>query len=213
VGHSRRRGRGDKGEASPLEPIRGEPRRPASASLNLAGMPKLAMIALMAAAQASCVGGEAGRPPASTQPSTSGQPTRTCASLTEGDIENVASIRPSKQEALANVPESDVRCSTVFIDESGHLILQLTEAGGGRASLKALRSEMASTFGQDAIRELPTLGGSAFVARRVLGFVREGQLVTLQTGYSADGRLELTPDQLARLAEIVESADAPSSTG
>jgi hypothetical protein len=165
-------------------------------------------IALVALALAGCDGGgdAAGTATDAAGP-TVGQPNgaaaNRCASLTVNDIARVASVQPADQQALASAPGQSVRCSTVFIDSSGQLILQLSEAGGGRAALAALRRTTASDLGPNTVRPLPALGEGAFVARRVLAYARGRALVELQTGYSADGRLQLTPDQLARLAEIV----------
>jgi hypothetical protein len=140
---------------------------------------------------------------ASTHVPNGGGPTKSCGSLTARDIVHVGSTRPSKEETLANSPGSRLHCSDVFADSSGGLILQLTEARGGRAALIGLRRASASEQGAASIRHLTRLGPEAFVARRMLGFVRGDQLVTLQTGYSADGKLHLTSAQLVRLAAIV----------
>jgi hypothetical protein len=81
--------------------------------------------------------------------------------------------------------------------------VEVSEVGGGRAALEALRRTTASDLGRNTVRRLPAFGEGAFVARRVLAYARGRALVELQTGYSADGRLQLTLGQLARLAEIV----------
>jgi hypothetical protein len=153
---------------------------------------------------ASCGGGTG-----STQPTggaVSSQPASRCTSLTSRDIVRVASIRPSEEQALASSPGVRLRCSILFIDSSGQLILQLTEAGGGRATLADLRRAAASDVGAAAVRPLPALGDGAFVARRVLAFARGRSVVELQTGYSADGRLQLPPSALTRLATIASPA-------
>jgi hypothetical protein len=165
-------------------------------------------ITLVSLALAGCDGGgdEAGTGTdvtGATVVHTNGQSASRCASLTANDIARVASVQPADQQALASAPGQSVSCSTVFVDSSGQLILQLSEAGGGRAALAALRRTTASDLGPNTVRPLPALGEGAFVARRVLAYARGRALVELQTGYSADGRLQLTPDQLARLAEIV----------
>jgi hypothetical protein len=157
---------------------------------------------------ASC-GGEDTGATGSIQPTSgavSGQPSSRCTSLTSRDIARVASIRPSEEQALASSPGVRLRCSILFIDSSGQLILQLTEAGGGRAALADLRRAAASDVGAAAVRPLPALGNGAFVARRVLAFARGRSVVQLQTGYSADGRLQLTPSELTRLATIASAA-------
>jgi hypothetical protein len=161
----------------------------------------------MALPAAGCGGGaQPGSETDATQPapgSAGGQPTKTCTSLAAGDLVHVASIRPSKQEPLANAPGNDLRCSVLFVDASGQLILELTQASGGRAALASLRRGTAADLGQATMRPLPALGPGAFVARRVLAFTRGGRLIELQTGYSSEGRLQLTAAQLTRLAAIV----------
>lgn len=170
-----------------------------------------ALIASAALLAVGCGGGgnggdtEASGGTGSTQPAASSQPTKTCASLSASDLARVASIRPSKQEPLAQPPGSNLRCSTLFVDASGQLILELTQAGGGQAALAGLRRGTASDLGAATVRPLPLLGPGAFVARRVLAFARDGQLVELQTGYSSEGRLQLTTAELMRLATIVAS--------
>jgi hypothetical protein len=148
-------------------------------------------------------GGAGASQPRSSSASSQSMPS--CVSPTASDIERVASIRPSRQEALAASPGVHLRCSTIFIDRSGQLILQVTQADGGQAALLALRRSTAGELGSATVRPLPALGAGAFVARRVLAFARNGQLVTLQTGYSAAGRLQLTAAQLARLATTAAS--------
>ena len=168
------------------------------------------LVALAALLAAGCGGGAKplSRGAGASQPrssSASGQSMASCVSPTASDIERVASIRPSRQEALAASPGVHLQCSTIFIDRSGQLILQVTQADGGQAALLALRRSTASQLGSATVRPLPALGAGAFLARRVLAFARNGQLVTLQTGYSAAGRLQLTAGQLAQLATIAAS--------
>jgi hypothetical protein len=91
----------------------------------------------------------------------------------------------------------------LFVDSSGQLILQLTEADGGQAALTDLRRTTAAEVGPGAIHPVAKFGPGAFVGSRVLGFIHGSRLVTLQTGYTTSGELELTPDQLVQLATIV----------
>jgi hypothetical protein len=168
------------------------------------------LVALAALLAAGCGGGAKPRSggAGASQPRSSpasGQSMASCVSPAASDIERVASIRPSRQEALAESPGVHLRCSTIFIDGSGQLILQVTQADGGPAALTALRRSITGELGSATVRPLPALGAGAFVARRVLAFARSGRLVTLQTGYSAAGRLQLTAAQLARLATIAAS--------
>jgi hypothetical protein len=141
----------------------------------------------------------------STPAPTSGQSTRNCTALNADDLVRVASLKPSKQGTLAAAPGQSLRCSRLFVDSSGQLILQLTEAGGGRPALTSLRRATAADAGARAIQPVPKLGPGAFVGGRVLGFILGNRLVTLQTGYTASGMLELSPDQLVRLAAIVRA--------
>jgi len=134
---------------------------------------------------------------------TSGQSTRNCRALTQNDIVRVASVHPSKQGTLGKAPGGSLDCSTLFVDSSGQLILQLTETDGGRAALTGLHRATAAEVGAAAIRPVGSLGPGGFAGGRVVGFMRGNRLVTLQTGYTATGQLELSPDQLVRLATIV----------
>ena len=166
-----------------------------------------------AALLAGCGGGTgADGTTAGAEPSVVGQnspPATRCTTLSKADLVRVASVRPARQQALADAPGQDLRCSILFIDSSGQLILQLTEADGGRSALAALRQATASEVGAKAVRPLPALGRGAFVARRVLAFARGSSLVELQTGYNAGGRLQLTPAQLVRLAAKVDMRRHP----
>lgn len=129
--------------------------------------------------------------------------TRPCAWLTGSDIARVAPITPSREAALTPTPGNGLRCSALFIDGSGQLIAELTETRGGGAALATARRTAAAAYGPEAITALPALGAGAFVARRILAFRRGDRLFTLETGYSAAGRLQLTPDQLKRLARVI----------
>jgi hypothetical protein len=162
------------------------------------------LVATVALLAAGC--GSRGKPASSPTSSTrlpSGQLTKNCPGLTASDISHVASIRPARKQALANLPGGHLRCSSLFIDSSGQLILEFTEASGGRAALAALRRGTGEEQGQGTVRPLRALGAGAFVARRTLAFTRGDRLLTLAAGYSADGHLQLTAGQLAHLASIV----------
>ena len=163
------------------------------------------LVALVALVPTSCGGREkqaSSRGPSATQ-SVSSQLTKKCSTLTASDVSHVTSIRPSRQQALANLPGGHLRCSSLFIDSSGQLILELTEADGGQAALVALRRATGEEQGRATVRPLPALGAGAFVARRTLAFTRDDRLSTLRAGYSAEGHLQLTVEQLAHLAAIV----------
>jgi hypothetical protein len=126
-----------------------------------------------------------------------------CALLTGTDLQRVSGRPPARIESLQHVPGSDLRCASLFIDGSGGLILELTESPATPGSLPALRRTVAEAQGRpSAVR---ALGPGAFVARRELGFVHRGQLITLQAGYSQQGRLELTRAQLVTLAKTAST--------
>jgi hypothetical protein len=125
-----------------------------------------------------------------------------CASLTASEIERVALVQPSRREMLAKAPASRELCSVVFLDSAGALIVQLSVATGGSSALAALRRGTAEIVATTP-RPVPSLGEGAFVAKRIVGFVRGGRLVELQAGYSAAGRLELSPRELVHLAQVV----------
>jgi hypothetical protein len=162
------------------------------------------MVATMAVAVAlaTCSTGHDG---AAKQPSGAQQPSTICAALTARDIEGVASRPVLKQTDLARAPGTDINCATVWFDQSAQIILELSEADRGRADLAALRDEIVPLVRPSEVQPLPALGPGAFVARRVLGFLQGDKLVTLRAGYTADGKLQLTTDQLVRIATIVRS--------
>jgi hypothetical protein len=127
-----------------------------------------------------------------------------CRELSAQDLQAVGAALPSRREALARAPGSQVSCSIVFIDSAGQLILQVTETDGGRAALEQVRRAVAaSTTG--SVGPLPALGAGAFVSRRATGFAHGGRVVELQTGYAADGHLELSRAELVRLARVART--------
>jgi hypothetical protein len=131
---------------------------------------------------------------------------KSCSSLHASDVERVASISPVNRRDLSRQAQAHLLCATVFFDASGDLVVEITEAPGGRAALSRLRASSVDQFGQGALRAMSRLGQGAFLARRrILAFARSGRLVTLQTGYGSQGRLSLTADQLTRLARLAAS--------
>jgi hypothetical protein len=131
---------------------------------------------------------------------------KSCSSLNASDVERVAGISPVNRRHLSSQQQAHLLCGTVFFDGSGDLVAELTEAPGGSAALRSLRASSVAQFGRPALRAMSSLGPGAFLARRrILAFTRSGRLVTLQTGYGAQGRLSLTVDQLTRLARVAAS--------
>ncbi len=127
-----------------------------------------------------------------------------CSSLAAADFSRVAAVRPASIQPLAQGQPYGYkfRCGTAFIDGGGQMIALVTQAVGSRAALAAFRRAAASELGPRTVRAIPSLGAGAFVARRELGFLRNGQLVILQTGYSQQGRLQLSDRQLVALANL-----------
>jgi hypothetical protein len=131
---------------------------------------------------------------------------KSCPALDEKDVEGVASISPVNSRHLSSQAQADLLCGTVFFDGSGDLVVEITEAPGGKAALSRLRASSVEQFGRAALRAISGLGPGAFLARRrILAFTRRGRLVTLETGYGSQGRLSLTVDQLTRLARLAAS--------
>jgi hypothetical protein len=126
--------------------------------------------------------------------------------LDEKDIKRVASISPVNRRHLSKPPQTHLLCGTVFFGGSGELVVEITEAPGGKAALSRLRASSVEQFGRTALRAISGLGPGAFLARRrILAFTRRSRLVTLETGYGSQGRLSLTVDQLTRLARLAAS--------
>ena len=72
-------------------------------------------------------------------------------------------------------------------------------------TLRGLRSiEAQLVGGENYVEPAPELGKGAFFARRrVIGFQAGERLITLETGFTQQGTLELTRAQLARLARLI----------
>jgi hypothetical protein len=107
---------------------------------------------------------------------------------------------PARVEALALTKGSHLTCSALFIDAAGGLVLELTETRGGPRQLAESRLAAQATLGR--VRTL-THGGPGYIASRELAFLRHGQLVTLSTGYTTSGQVQLTSTQLMRLASLL----------
>ena len=161
---------------------------------------RLSLLLVMPALLAGC-GSSAKR---SQSASTQGALLKSCSSLNEKDIKQVAEISPVNRRHLASLPQTRLLCGTVFFGGSGDLIIEITEASGRAPALRRLRASSVDQFGRAALRLVPGLGPGAFLARRrIVAFTRGGRIVTLQTGYGSEGRLSLTVGQLTRLARLV----------
>lgn len=115
----------------------------------------------------------------------------------------IAGIAAVTQRALAPDPRDKQACGTIFIDQSGSLVVQVAAARGDATDLRQAARVAAASGGATPlrVRPLPGFGTGAFIAgRRVIGFRRAGRVITVQTGYDRSGRLAVGPGQLARLA-------------
>jgi hypothetical protein len=127
-----------------------------------------------------------------------------CSSLSAQDVTRVSGITPVNQRGLARLRGSPRLCGTVYFDAAGSLLVQITEDVGGAAALRRLRSTAELQFSRSDVRSVSGLGGGAFLARRrILTFAHNSRVVTLQTGYQADGRLSLTIVELTQLGRLV----------
>jgi hypothetical protein len=135
-------------------------------------------------------------------------PPKLCSSLSAGDVTRTTGIAPVNQRGLARFPGSGRLCGTIYFDSAGSLVVQITEDAGGAAALRRLRASTEAQFSRADVRSMPAFGGGAFLARkRILAFGRAGRIVTLQTGYRANGQLSLTVAELTRLGRLVAKGD------
>jgi hypothetical protein len=131
-------------------------------------------------------------------------PPKLCSSLSTGDVTRATGISPVHERGLGRFPGSGRLCGTIYFNAGGSLVAQLTEDIGGSAALRQLRSTAEEQFSRAEVRPLPTFGPGAFLARRrILTFLRSGRIVTVQTGYLADGSLSLNVPELTRIGRLV----------
>lgn len=123
-----------------------------------------------------------------------------CRSLHGPDVVAVGAASSARVEPLASTKGSHLTCSALFIDAAGGIILELTETRGSPRLLAETRRAAQATLGR--VRPL-TDGGPGFIASRELAFLRHGRLVTLNTGYTTSGQVQLTSTQLMRLASLI----------
>jgi hypothetical protein len=91
----------------------------------------------------------------------------------------------------------------IFFDDAGGLVLQVRAVTGDAADLRKAAELAASAGGAtpEPLRPLHGLGDGAFISgRRLIGFRRAGQVVTVETGYTSAGRLALDVHRLVSLA-------------
>ncbi len=94
----------------------------------------------------------------------------------------------------------------MFAGPSGELVVAITEAGGGAATLARVRRERTANPVTPTVQTVPGLGDEAFLVNsRFLAFRSADRVVTLETGFT-DGSRVLTVAQLEALARIVLAA-------
>jgi hypothetical protein len=127
-----------------------------------------------------------------------------CSFLSTADVIRATGITQMTKQDLAPTQTSKTGCATVFV-VAGYLLLGVAEWKRDALNLHGLRSMEAQLVGGERyVKPVPELGKGAFLARRrVLGFQVGERLVTLETGFTQQGTLELTPAQLVRLARVV----------
>ena len=146
----------------------------------------LAGVVLLAAA---CAGGDV------SQPTPSGPATTGC-SLSLSDVQHTSGITPLRRVDLAPLPSMQLRCSTVFANTSGGLVLAVSEADGGSARLAQVRQGRAAPG--VTIQTLTGVGDEAFAADgRFLAFRAGDRVFMLETGPEV-----LTLKQLKELGQI-----------
>ena len=137
-----------------------------------------------------------------TAPTSSG-----CQSLTAADIQRVAAGVTVKRTDLAPPASLHLTCSTVFAGPSGELVVAITEAAGGAATLAQVEQGKKADPNKPTIETVSGLGDEAFLVNsRYLAFRSGDLVVTLETSLAPGGSPVLTADQLRTLARIVLSA-------
>jgi hypothetical protein len=131
-------------------------------------------------------------------------PPRLCSSLNAADVTRVTGTSPVNERGLGRFPGSGRVCGSIYFDSAGSLLVQITEDLGSAAAIRKLRAGAEQQFSRAEVRSVRGFGEGAFLARRrILTFRRGGRIVTLQTGYLADGRLSLNVAELTRLGRLV----------
>ena len=165
----------------------------------------LPVLATAAVVLGGCSGSRDAAPTATTAQSsisTVAVPAASCLGLTPDRVAHLAGLGSVNARRLAAPPGSRQRCGAVFFDADG-LVLQVRAVPGDAADLKKA-AELAVTAGgatPERLRSLQGLGRGAFMSgRRLIGFDRDGQVVTVETGYTSAGQLALDVSRLTALA-------------
>ena len=169
------------------------------------------VLAIAAVARGGGGGSKGAAPTATAAPSSTAAgspPVASCVGLTPDRVAHLADLDSVNARAIVAPPGSQQRCGTIFFDDAGGLVLQVRAVTGDAADLKKA-AELAVTAGgatPERLRPLKGLGRGAFMSgRRLIGFHRAGQVVTVETGYTSTGRLAL---DVRRLTTIARAAAA-----
>ena len=164
------------------------------------------MLAIAAVALGGCAGSKGAAPTATAARSSTaagGPPVASCVGLTPDRVARLAGLGSVNARSIVAPPGSRQHCGTIFFDDAGGLVLQVRAVTGDAADLKKA-AELAVTAGgatPERLRTLDGLGRGAFMSgRRLIGFRRAGQVVTVETGYTSAGRLALDVRRLTTLA-------------
>jgi hypothetical protein len=171
------------------------------------------MLVIAAVALGGCTGSEGASSTGTTPPpgSVGGPPVASCAGLTADRVAQLAGMSSLNARAIVAQPGSKQRCGVIFFDDAGGLVLQVRAVTGDAGDLKQTARIAASSGGAtpERVRPVQGLGNGAFMSgRRLIGFSRAGQVVTVETGYTTAGQLALDVHQLAALAQA--AAAGPS---
>jgi hypothetical protein len=169
--------------------------------------PGVVALAAGALLLASCGGGSDrhDRPtPTATATSAPQPPVASCLGVTPETVTRVAGVPQVNARALAAPPGTRQHCGVVFFDGSGGMVVQVRAVPGSAADLRQASRQAAVSAGgarPERIRPMPGFGPGAFRSgRRVIGFHRAGNVVTVETGYGTTGRLALDPRALEAIA-------------
>ena len=145
-----------------------------------------------------CGGSRGAAPPTPT----AARPIASCVGLTVDRVEHLAGLTSVDARPTAAAPGGRQRCGVIFFDAAG-LVLLVRAVPGDAADLKQA-AKLAVTAGgakPERLHPLRGLGPGAFLSgRRLIGFRRAGQVVTVETGYTSAGRLALDVRRLTALA-------------
>ena len=140
--------------------------------------------------------------PATTSNLTRKNIVKACTAPTDADVVRISGIDNPRRFDFSFPEGMGIRCSTGWGTGTATAIVTVNEWDGIDATLRRLRAIQISQ-GNGPTRAAAALGEGAFSTARYLAFVRNGHVVTLETGLGDGGRPTLSRRQLLELARTV----------